>query len=67
MLVLSQEFDEVDDWESEYAETTLLNTVLADFCQYHGLSFTGTQLEHKRGPLHPIQVLQKVRLSCQHP
>jgi hypothetical protein len=65
--MLPQECDDVDDWESEYAELTLVDTVLADFCRYHGLSFTGTQLKHKRGPLHPSQVLQKVRSSCQHP
>ena len=62
VLVLSQEFDEVDDWESEYAETTLLNTVLADFCQYHGLSVAGTQFKHGRENLHPSQALQRVTL-----
>ena len=66
MLVLPQEFDDVDDWESEYAETTLVNTVLADFCQYYGLSVAGTQFKHGHEHLHPSQVLQRVRMCCQH-
>ncbi|KAL0054519.1 hypothetical protein WJX82_010150 [Trebouxia sp. C0006] len=60
LRVALEEFDEVDDWESEYAETTLLNTVLADFCQYHGLSVAGTQFKHGRENLHPSQALQRV-------
>ena len=66
MRVLPQECDGVDDWESEYAELTLVNTVLADFCRYHGLSVASTQLKHGQKCLHPSQVLQRVRLSCQH-
>jgi len=64
--VLPQEFDDVDDWEAEYAGLTLINTVLADFCHYYGLSVAGTQLKHGRKHLHPSQVLQRVRMCCQH-
>ncbi len=66
MRGLLQEFDDVDDWESEYPELTLINTVLADFCQYHGLSVAGTQLKHGRENLHPSQALQRVTVCCSH-
>ncbi|DBA65710.1 TPA: hypothetical protein ACH3X2_002757 [Trebouxia sp. C0005] len=60
LRIALEECDDADDWESEYAVPTLVHTVLADFCRYHGLYFTGTRLKHKRVPLHPSQVLQKV-------
>jgi len=64
--VLPQQFDDIKDWESEYADLTLISTVLADFCRYIGLSVAGTQLKHGQNCLHPNQVLQKVRLSYHH-
>ncbi len=62
MRVLPQEFDDVDDWESEYAKMTLVNRVLAEFCQYFGLSVAGTLFKHGHEQLHPSQVLQRVRI-----
>ncbi len=64
--VLPQDCDGIEDWESEYAELTIVDTVLADFCRYHGLSVAGTQLKHGQECLHLSQVLQRVRMSCQH-
>ncbi len=66
LRVLPQECDGIGDWESEYAELTLVDTVLADFCRYYGLSVAGTQLKHGQEFLNRSQELQRVRLSCQH-
>jgi len=63
---LRQDFDDVNGWEAEYAGPTLVTTVLADFCHYYGLSVAGTQLKHGRDNLHPHEVLQRVRMCCQH-